>query len=77
MQKITPFLWLDGKAEETMNFYVSIFKNSKILSVSRFGEGGPDPKESVMAASFQVEGQNFTALNGRPMLSFTPPFHFS
>ncbi|HLY60345.1 MAG TPA: VOC family protein [Terriglobia bacterium] len=76
MQKITPFLWFDGKAEEAMNFYVSIFKNSKVLSVTRFGEAGPGPKGSVMTASFQLEGQNFTALNGGPMFTFTPAISF-
>jgi len=76
MQKITPFLWFDGQAEEAMNFYVSIFKNSKVLSVARFGEGGPGPKGSVMTASFQLEGQNFTALNGGPIFKFTPAISF-
>jgi predicted 3-demethylubiquinone-9 3-methyltransferase (glyoxalase superfamily) len=76
MQKITPFLWFDGKAEEAMNFYVSIFKNSKVLSVSRYGEGGPGPQGSVMTASFQLEGQTFTALNGGPMFTFTPAISF-
>ena len=52
MQKITPFLWFDDKAEEAMNFYVSIFKNSEILSVARYGEAGPGPKGSVMTAKF-------------------------
>jgi predicted 3-demethylubiquinone-9 3-methyltransferase (glyoxalase superfamily) len=72
MQKITPFLWFDGKAEEAMNFYVSIFKNSRAGKVTRFGEGGPAPKGTVMTASFQIEGQEFTALNGGPQYEFTP-----
>lgn len=72
MQKITPFLWFDGNAEEAMNFYVSIFKNSKILSVSRYGEAGPGPKGTVMTGTFQLEGQQFIALNGGPQFSFTP-----
>ena len=76
MQKITPFLWFDGKAEEAMNFYVSIFKNSKVVSVNRCGDGGPGPKETVMSATFQLEGQNFYALNGGPQFNFTPAISF-
>lgn len=76
MQKITPFLWFDDKAEEAMNFYVSIFKNSKVLGVSRFGEAGPGPKGSVMTATFQLEGQEFTALNGGPQFAFTEAISF-
>jgi predicted 3-demethylubiquinone-9 3-methyltransferase (glyoxalase superfamily) len=72
MQKITPFLWFDSNAEEAMNFYVSIFKNSKILRVSRYGDAGPGPKGTVMAATFQLEGQEFQALNGGPVYKFTP-----
>jgi predicted 3-demethylubiquinone-9 3-methyltransferase (glyoxalase superfamily) len=72
MQKITPFLWFDSNAEEAMNFYVSIFKNSKILSVARYGDAGPGPKGTVMAATFQLEGQQFQALNGGPKYKFTP-----
>jgi predicted 3-demethylubiquinone-9 3-methyltransferase (glyoxalase superfamily) len=71
MQKIVPFLWFDDKAEEAANFYVSIFKNSKIGEVSRYGEAGPGPKGSVMCISFQLEGQEFYALNGGPMFPFT------
>lgn len=67
MQKITPFLWFDGQAEEAMNFYVSIFENSKILSISRSGEGG-----RVTGGTFQLEGQEFMALNGGPHFTFTP-----
>jgi|SRR5450631_1494625 predicted 3-demethylubiquinone-9 3-methyltransferase (glyoxalase superfamily) len=72
MQKLTPFLWFDGKAEEAANFYTSIFKNSKILTIARYGEAGPGPKGSVMAATFQLEGQEFIALNGGPQYTFTP-----
>ena len=72
MQKIIPFLWFDGKAEEAMNFYISIFKNSKALSVTRYGSAGPGPKGTVMSATFQLEGQQFYALNGGPQFKFTP-----
>ena len=72
MQKIVPFLWFDGKAEEAANFYVSVFKNSKVVSVTRYGEAGPGPKGSVMSVTFQLEGQEFYALNGGPQFSFTP-----
>lgn len=72
MQKITTFLWFNGQAEEAMNFYISIFKNSKVLNVSRYGDVGPGPKGTVMAATFQLEGQQFMALNGGPQYSFTP-----
>ena len=76
IQKITPFLWFDNQAEEAMNFYVSIFKDSKVLSISRYGEGAPLPAGTVMTASFQIEGQQFTALNGGPVFSFTPAISF-
>ncbi|HEU5219785.1 MAG TPA: VOC family protein [Gemmatimonadales bacterium] len=72
MHKITPFLWFDSQAEEAMLFYAGIFKNSKIGSVSRWGEGGPQPKGTVMSATFQLEGQDFMALNAGPKYSFTP-----
>jgi predicted 3-demethylubiquinone-9 3-methyltransferase (glyoxalase superfamily) len=72
MQKITPFLWFDGKAEEAMNFYVSVFKNSKVVRVSRYGEVGPGPKGTVMSATFELDGQQFYALNGGPQFTFTP-----
>src|SRR5271166_5759246 len=71
MQKITPFLWFDNNAEEAMNFYVSIFKNSRILSVARYGDAGPGPKGTVMTATFQLDGQEFLALNGGPHFKFT------
>ena len=76
MQKITPFLWFDGKAEEAMNFYTSIFKNSKVVNIMRYGEAGPGPKGTVMAATFQLDGQEFTALNGGPMFTFSPAISF-
>ena len=76
MQKITPFLWFDGKAEEAMNFYVSIFKNSKVGRITRYGEAGPGPKDTVMSATFQLEGQEFFALNGGPQFTFTPAISF-
>ena len=71
MQKITPFLWFDDQAEEAMNFYVAIFRNSKAGNVIRYGDAGPGPKGSVMTASFELEGQQFTALNGGPRFRFT------
>ena len=76
MQKITPFLWFDGNAEEAINFYVAIFKNSKILSVARYGEAGPGPKGTVMTAAFQLDGQEFVALNGGPQFKFTEAISF-
>jgi predicted 3-demethylubiquinone-9 3-methyltransferase (glyoxalase superfamily) len=76
MQKITPFLWFDGNAEEAVNFYVSVFKNSKVGSISRYGEAGPGPKGTVMSATFQIEGQEFFALNGGPQYKFTPAISF-
>ena len=76
MPKITPFLWFDGKAEEAMNFYISIFKNSKILSVTRYGEAGPGPKGTVMTAKFALNGQEFVALNGGPQFTFTEAISF-
>ena len=76
MKKITPFLWFDGKAEEAMNYYVSIFKNSKIVSVTRYGEEGPGPKGTVMTAAFELNGQEFTALNGGPQFTFSPAISF-
>lgn len=72
MQKITPFLWFNRNAEEAMNFYVSIFKDSKVLSVTRYGDAGPGPRGTVMSATFQLEGQKFYALNGGPEYHFTP-----
>ena len=76
MQKITPFLWFDNQAEEAMNFYVSIFRNSRVVSVTRYGDAGPGPKGTVMSAIFELEGQQFYALNGGPQFSFTPAISF-
>ena len=76
MQKINPFLWFDGKAEEAMNFYTSIFKNSRVVSVSRYGDAGPGPAGSVMVTEFELEGQRFMALNGGPEFKFTPAISF-
>jgi predicted 3-demethylubiquinone-9 3-methyltransferase (glyoxalase superfamily) len=76
MHKITPFLWFDDKAEAAMNFYVSIFKNSKVGSVTRYGDAGPGPKGTVMSATFQLDGQDFFALNGGPLFKFTEAISF-
>jgi predicted 3-demethylubiquinone-9 3-methyltransferase (glyoxalase superfamily) len=76
MQKIIPFLWFDGNAEEAMNFYVSVFKNSKIVSIRRYGDAGPGPKGSVMTGTFQIDRQEFYALNGGPHYKFTPAISF-
>ena len=70
-QKITTFLWFDSNAEEAMNHYVSIFKNSKIVNVTRYGDAGPGPAGTVMVGTFQLEGQEFAALNGGPHFKFT------
>ena len=70
-QKITPFLWFDSNAEEAVNFYLSVFKNSKIDTVTRYGDAGPGPKGSVLTAAFELEGQKFVALNGGPRFKFT------
>jgi predicted 3-demethylubiquinone-9 3-methyltransferase (glyoxalase superfamily) len=75
-QKITPFLWFDGQAEEAANFYTSIFENSRILDVARYGEGAPGEKGSVMTVSFELEGQKFVGLNGGPHYKFTPAISF-
>ena len=72
MQRITPFLWFNDKAEEAMNFYLSIFQNSGAMSVTRYGDAGPGPKGSVMLAKFRLDGQEFIALNGGPQFTFTP-----
>jgi predicted 3-demethylubiquinone-9 3-methyltransferase (glyoxalase superfamily) len=71
VQKIVPFLWFDGQAEEAANYYVSIFDNSKILSVVRYGDVGPGPKGEVMFVTFQLEGQDFYALNGNKTFKFS------
>lgn len=76
MQKIVPFLWFDGNAEEAMTFYTSIFKNSKVGQITRCGNAGPGPKGSVLTAKFEIEGQEFMALNGGPEFKFTPAISF-
>ena len=76
MQKIVPFLWFDGKAEEAAKFYTSIFKNSKIGRITRYGEVGPGSEGGVMSVAFQLEGQDFYALNGGPLYTFTPAVSF-
>jgi len=80
MQRITPFLWFDNKAEEAVNFYVSIFKNSKIGSIARYDEKGSQasgrPKGTVMTVTFQLDGQEFMALNGGPLFKFTEAISF-
>ena len=70
-----PFLWFDDKAEEAANFYISIFKNSRITSVARYGEAGPGAKGSVMTIAFHLDGQDFVGLNGGPPTRFLPPYH--
>ncbi len=76
MHKITPFLWFNDNLEEALNFYASIFKNSKIGNVTRYGDAGPGPKGTVMSATFELEGQEFYALNGGPMFKFTEAISF-
>jgi predicted 3-demethylubiquinone-9 3-methyltransferase (glyoxalase superfamily) len=71
MQKITPFLWFDDNAEEAVKFYTSVFKNSKVGDISRYGDAGPGPKGSVMVITFELDGQEFMALNGGPQFKFT------
>ena len=72
MQKVSPCLWFDGQAEEAMNLYLSLFKNAKMTDVVRWGDAGPGPKGSVLTCAFELDGQEFTALNGGPMYRFTP-----
>ena len=80
MQKITPFLWFDNQAEEAVNFYIAIFKNSRIVSVTHYDEAGAEasgrPKGTVMTIAFQIEGQDFVALNGGPVFNFSPAISF-
>jgi predicted 3-demethylubiquinone-9 3-methyltransferase (glyoxalase superfamily) len=71
MQKITPFLWFDGNAEEAVNFYVSLFKNSKVVSITRYGDNFPDMKGKVLTAVFELAGQQFMAIDGGPEFKFT------
>jgi predicted 3-demethylubiquinone-9 3-methyltransferase (glyoxalase superfamily) len=76
MQKITPFLWFNDQAEEAANFYTSIFKNSRITNVSRYTEAGPLPEGTVLTMSFELEGEEFVALNGGPEYQFSPAISF-
>lgn len=76
MQKIVPFLWFDNQAEEAVNLYTSIFKDSRVLSISRCGDSGPGPKGSVMVVKFQLQGEEFMALNGGPVYHFTEAISF-
>jgi predicted 3-demethylubiquinone-9 3-methyltransferase (glyoxalase superfamily) len=76
MPKITPFLWFDTQAEEAADFYVSVFKNSKIIGVSRYAEDTPGPAGSVMTVGFQLDGQDYTALNGGPLFKFNESISF-
>ena len=76
MQRITPFLWFNNQAEEAARFYASVFKNSRILSISRYGEAGPGPAGSVMTVEFELDGEKFVALNGGPQYSFTQAVSF-
>ena len=76
MPKINPFLWFDDKAEEAANFYVSVFPNSKIVEVVRYGDVGPGPKGRVMTVAFDLDGQRFNALNGGPVFAFTEAVSF-
>ncbi len=76
IQKITPFLWFDHQAEEAAKFYASIFPNSKVVKVTRYGSVGPGPAGSVMTVDFQLDGQSFIALNGGPIYKFTEAVSF-
>jgi predicted 3-demethylubiquinone-9 3-methyltransferase (glyoxalase superfamily) len=76
LQKITPFLWFDQQAEEAVKFYTSIFENSRVKTVTRYGEAGPGPKGSVMTIAFELAGQEFVALNGGPQYKFTEAISF-
>jgi len=76
MQKITPFLWFDGNAEEAMNFYVSVFEHAKVGKLARYGDSGPGPKGSVMTTELELFGQKFVLLNGGPQYKFTPAISF-
>ena len=76
MQKVTPFLWYDNQAEEAANFYVSIFKNSRVKNVARYPEGSPAPVGSVMTVEFELDGQEFVGLNGGPNFKFTEAVSF-
>ena len=77
MQKITPCLWFDNNAEEAVDFYTSIFRNSKVLEVARYGEAGPGPEGSVLTMRFQLDGVELMALNGGPVFKFTEAISLS
>jgi len=74
MQKITPFLWFDNNAEEAMKFYLSLFKNSRLINSSRYGEGMPMPAGTFLVGTFSLDGQEFMVLNGGPYQKLTPAF---
>jgi predicted 3-demethylubiquinone-9 3-methyltransferase (glyoxalase superfamily) len=76
MRRITPCLWYDGNAEDAANFYISVFRNSKITEISRYGDAGPLPKGTVLTVAFELDGQPFTALNGGPQYKFTEAVSF-
>ena len=76
MQKVTPCLWFDTQGEEAANFYTSVFPNSKILNISRYGEAGPGPEGQALTISFELDGQQFTALNGGPQFTFSEAISF-
>jgi predicted 3-demethylubiquinone-9 3-methyltransferase (glyoxalase superfamily) len=76
MQKITPFLWFDGKAEEAISLYTSVFKNSKIINISYWGKGGPFPEGQVMNGIFELDGQQFYAFDAGPQFKFTEAISF-
>ena len=76
MRRITPCLWFDGRAEEAMTFYTAIFQNAKVGDVMRWGDAGPGKKGSVLSVTFELDGQEFIALNGGPMFQFSPAISF-
>jgi predicted 3-demethylubiquinone-9 3-methyltransferase (glyoxalase superfamily) len=76
MQRITPFLWFNDNAEQAVNFYLSVFKNSKITDITHYGEAGPGPKGSVMTLAYQLDGQEFVAINGGPSYTISPAISF-
>jgi predicted 3-demethylubiquinone-9 3-methyltransferase (glyoxalase superfamily) len=76
MQRITPFLWFTDQAEQAMNFYVSVFKNARVIGVTHYGDEGAGPKGKVMTANFELDGQPFIALNGGPQFKFNPAVSF-
>jgi predicted 3-demethylubiquinone-9 3-methyltransferase (glyoxalase superfamily) len=74
MPQITPFLWFDGRADEAVTHYVAVFPNSRVTHTSRYGDGAPMPKGTVMSMTFELDGRQVMALNGGPMFTFTPAF---